>query len=255
MCERKGAGYTAMHDRDERGWPIPGTFNYDFWVCANCLRPARMVFEKLTHKTAPARATCIKSVVGDSAGRNIITWGTEVSGEKIKTMMFHAYPRKMDMDQGRNICLELWHKLDESIDTIRANPGHDMEHDKTRANTLAETIQLIMSPFYADTQAVLAESMTRWKARQDGTEHESPGLAESIWDPSTRFDGTPYSKEAESRARSRSGGARAAKPPVQFDEQKRTFIKHTLENGQMTPEVLAGMFNCSVEDIKGVMDK
>lgn len=228
-----------------------GTRNYDFWVCAECHLPTRMVFEKLTNRYAPARATHISSVVGDSAGRNILTWGTPVSGEKIKTMMFHPYPRKADMDQGRNICLELWQKLDYEIDTIRSQNAQLTEYNKTRATALSEVIALIMSPFYADSTAVLQESMNRWTARQEGRDHESPGLAEAIWDPITRFDGTPYSREAEAKARS--GGAKTA-PKAKLDEQKVTFIKHSLANGSMTPEVLAGMFACTVEDIKAAND-
>lgn len=256
-CGKQSKGYTAMHEKDEKGRPDPLTFNYDFWVCANCMRPSQMVFMKLTNRYTPKRATHMRSVHGHGDGRTTIRWATEKSGETLTTMVFHAYPRKVDMpgvhDQGRDVCVELWHKLDNTIDQIRGGQVDVqlLEFEKVRASTLADTIALIMSPFYADTNAVLAESMTRWKARQEGREHESPGLAESIWDPLSRFDGTPYSREAEQRARN--GGA-AAKTRVQFDEQKITFIKHTLENGQMTPEVLAGMFNCTVDDIKAAVE-
>jgi len=172
-------------------------------------------------------------------------------GTKVQTMVFKAYPRKVDMDQGRNVCVELWHKLDGLIDEIRApqTSVHD-EYNKAQANMLAEVIALVMSPFYEDSTAVLRESMVRWEARQEGREHESPGLAEAIWNPNTRFDGTPYSEESERRVRT---GA-APKPQVVFDAQKIAFIKHCLENGTQSPEVLAGMFECTVVDIKGVLD-
>lgn len=240
--KQASAGYTAM---PEEG----GGFNYHFWVCANCHKPSFLVFEKVTYMHVPKRATAILSVVGTGDGRNMLTWATAVSGERIKTMTFNPYPRKVDMvDQGRDVCLELWRSLDAKIDTIRGPEPTDTELHKEAALTYAKVIALVMSPFYADQQAVLAESMNRWKARQEGRDHESPGLAESIWDPATRFDGTPYSKEAEAKARTR-----GAKPKVKLDDQKINFIKHCLENGTMTPEVLAGMFDVSVDDIKAVV--
>lgn len=239
-CGKSGkAGFTRQQDSD-------------LWLCGNCRRPSRMVVQKLTLGHAPQRATGITSVVGTGDGRHILTWSTNVSGERIKTVMFHPYPRKVDMqDQGRNICLELWTGLDSMIDEIRnvQIPEHTRAERQIEARLLAKVIALVMAPFYEDDTAVLRESMTRWKARQDGQEHESPGLAEAIWNPNTRFDGTPYSEDSERRTRAGS----APKAKVVFDEQKITFIKHCLENGLQTPEALAGMFNCSIEDIKAVV--
>lgn len=234
-CGKDGKmGYTRLAD--------------DLWVCANCKRPTRMVFTKLTLNHAPRQATGISSVIGDDAGRNILTWTTTVSGEKIKTMMFHAYPRKVDMDQGRNICLELWKSLDASITGIREATIHsDQEWHKFRARAQCEVIALIMAPFYENADAVGHEALKRYDARKEGRDHESPGLAEAIWNPNTRFDGTPYSEESESKAR-----RSPAKPKVALDDQKVNFIKHCLSTGSQTPEVLAGMFSVSVDDIKAL---
>lgn len=115
--------------------------------------------------------------------------------------------------------------------------------------TLAGVLALLMSPFYADDKAVLAESMNRWKARQESREHQTPGLAESIWDPSMRFDGTPFSEAAEGRARS--SGVPA---PVRLDDQKRNFIKTMLDSGGMSAATLAGMFEVSTEVIEANYD-
>jgi hypothetical protein len=230
------AGYTALTP--------------DLWVCANCKRPSQMVFEKLTRRYAPRNATGIRSVVGTGDGRSVIRWSTDKSGETVTTMVFQAYPRKVDMDQGREVLVTFWQELDNDIDVIRepSNPPELVAEKKVRATTLAEMLAVLMSPFYADHKAVLAESMTRWNARREGRDHESPGLAEAIWNPSTRFDGTPYSEEAEAKARGPKAG-----PKVQLDDQKIAFIKHCLENGSQTPEVLAGMFSCSVDDIKAAV--
>src|SRR5215217_4878935 len=110
----KDVGFTAMHEKDEKGNPISDSFNYDFWVCALCMKPTRMVFENMTNRYAPVRAVGIMSASGTGDGRWIIRWSTEVPGEVIETMTFNTYPREMKMlhDQGRNVCLELWQRLD-----------------------------------------------------------------------------------------------------------------------------------------------
>lgn len=242
ICGKQNkAGYSAMHERDSSGAPIRGTFNYDFWVCANCLRPSQRVFIELTNRYAPRAAVSIVSAVGHGDGRSTITWATSKPGERIQTMTFRAYPRRTDMtDQGRDVCIELWKRLDSAIDTIRSGTPTP-EQDKARASALAEVIALVMEPFYWDPQAVLKESMTRWTARQEGREHESPGLAETLWKP------------ASPDAPARNGGAKP-KPVVKLDGQKITFIKHCLNNNIQTAETLAGMFDCTIDDIKAAMD-
>ena len=154
-------------------------------------------------------------------------------------------PDGKETDQGRTILVELWHWLDEEIDIIRGGlPPEVVEIEKARAVTLSETIALIMSPFYADTNAVLSESMVRWTARQGGSDHESPGLAETIWDPGSRFDGTPYSRENQARIE-----AGKAEPAV-LDTAKQGFIKMQLDSGSFKPAELAKMFEVSEEVIK-----
>lgn len=248
--QHKAGGYTAAQALDAE----PHDFNYDFWVCSNCKKPTRLVFEKVTHMYAPKSATALLSIRKDQTGRAMLTWAGTESGSRIQTMTFHPYPRKVDMaDDGRDICVELWRRLDACIDQIRGVQvdAQLIEFEKIRAQQLADVIVLVMSPFYADQTAVLKESMTRWTARQESREHESPGLAETIWHPNTRFDGTPYSEENEKKVRN--SGARTTKPPAQLDEQKVTFINHCLQNGTMDIKTLAGMFNCSEDDIKAVV--
>lgn len=241
------SGYTAM-PQPEKG---PHAFNYDFWVCANCHCPSRMVWEKVTGRYSPARATSMRSLSGKADGTQVITWGTDVPGETIQTVVFFPYPRTKvnGMDQGRNHLLTIWQKLDHCVDQIKSG-SIQAEYYKAQATAYADVIAQLMNMFYADVPAVSAEALARWTARQEGREHQSPGLAEFEWDPATRFDGTVYSRDNEAAVIA----AKGSKPKVVFDEQKTTFIKHTLSNGQMTPEVLADMFNCTADDIKAVLD-
>lgn len=205
-----------------------------------------------------ARATAVLSTHGKTDGTWITRWATEVSGERIETMNYSPYLRKVDMPQndGRGHLVKLWERLDEHIELIKFVMGggkdpEDVNLTKARATELSVVIAQLMSPFYSDSIAVLQEAQARWSARVEGREHESPGLAESIWDPNTRFDGTPYSRDAVAKVRN--GGA-LSKKTVVFDDTKINFIRHCLETGSQTPEVLAGMFGCTVDDIKAAVE-
>lgn len=224
----------------------------DLWGCTRCSLPTRQVFEGVTHGMyILAGATALLSYEGHGDGRATLTWGM-ADGSKVRTMVFKPYPRKVDMDQGRNILVELWRRLDSNIEQIRSIQTDSalLDYEKAQANCMAATIALIMPTYYEDSTAVLRESMNRWKAHQADEEHVTPGLAESIWDPSTRADGTPWSRENESKARSE------AKPRIliKLDDQKTAFVKHSLANGVLTAEKMAEMFGCTVDDIKAAND-
>ncbi len=201
----------------------------------------------------PVGATALLSYNGHSDGRATLTWAIK-DGTRRQTMVFQPYPRKVGMDQGRNVLVDLWHRLDVKIDQIRQTGDVADPSWKTQAITLAEVIQLIMPAFYPDKDNVLAESMNRWRARQAGTEHESPGLAESLWDRNTQADGTPYSRESESKARARNNGAQSQQAVVKLSDQHITFIKHSLKTGALTAEKMAEMFKVSVDVIKAAND-
>ena len=195
----------------------------------------------------PRNATACLSWVGSSDGTAVTSWRVKDSPDRIKTLNFFPYPflKVNNVDQGRNHLLALWGKLDDSIDIIRANQTADMEHEKTRALTLAEVIQQLMHMFYADTNSVLAESMSRWEARQEGREYESPGLAESHWDPTVRAAAIQKATVARNKQ---------TITPKPLDDQKAAFVKHSLESGAMSPEELAKMFGVSIEVIKATVD-
>lgn len=244
---RDGAknGFTANRFED-------GTFNYDLWVCSDCLQPTRTVFEKLTNRLTPHNAVGLMSVVGSEDGTQILRWRLK-DKTIVSTMNYHPYPRKVDMAPGRAHLVKFWEELDTLIDSIRDDSGvanPHIEDYKIKATTYAEVLAELMHPFYADHTAVLQESMARWQARKEGIVRQTPGLAEAIWDPNTRFDGTPYSRESEAKVRTRSGGAPGKPIPAALDEQKKTFIKTMLSNGSMDATTLASMFEVSVEVIE-----
>jgi hypothetical protein len=244
-CGKQGkAGYTAMPD--ENGGPHDR--HYDYWVCANCLLPSRLIFEGITMSLAPARATRLVAYIGHTDGTATLRWATEISGERIETMTYLPYPRTGDnkMDQGRSHLVTLWNRLDGYIDDIRGNYSPDLsEYNKACATTLASTLALLMGAYYPDTNAVLAESMTRWEARQKGRMHESPGLAEHHWAPAPPADAPP---------RRTAQPATPKQPAAKLTDQQVTFIKHSISNSIQTPAVLASMFGVTEADVKAAFD-
>lgn len=240
-CKKKDS-FTAAPKLD--GGPYE--LNYSFWVCSQCLRPSRLVFIAVTSRYVPRDAVAFLSLDSDGEGRQFLTWAGKESGDRIRTMVFIPYPRKIDMpnSQGRDVLVELWNGLDSMIDDIRKPNFLDQQQAALRqaeARILAKVISLIMAPFYEDDTAVLRESMARWTARKEKRDHESPGLAESIWDPATRFDGTPYDTDA--------APAPVKSIPV-LDETKANFVRHQLNNGLMDVNTLATMFEVPVESIQ-----
>lgn len=243
----KGAGYIARRRPDQ-----PYDPDEMLLVHSDCLKPTLQYFKSEFEMLAPIGATAILSTNGVEEGIHIHTWATETQGQRIQTMTFHPYPMKVDMPKphrdGRSILVELWSDLDDAIDQVKVAGPEQIEACKASATAYALVIAKIMHPFYENGIAVLREAQVRWLKRQEGTaaDHQSPGLAESIWNPNTRFDGTPYSnaevkrRQAEAPPRQERKPA-AAKEAVKLDDTKIAFIKHSLQTSSLTVEQLAAM--------------
>ena len=243
-CTGSDKSFTAMPKRDDNGDIIPFAFDYDFWVHTKCLKPSRLVFEWETKMHAPASATVLLSSHGKRDGTFINTWAGLDSGSRITTMTFNPYMKRPDMtvDSGRHHLLNIWKKLDDAIDKIRSIPSPvpaNHESDKGMALAYADVLSQLMQPFYPERDDVLAESMARWTARQEGREHESPGLGEKYWQPT-----------ATTEMRSVGAPVVKAKPRVELDATKIKFIQHSIATGVMDAEALAGMFNVPVEQVQ-----
>lgn len=158
----------------------------------------------------PYKAKAILSTVGHLDGTYTHRFALD-DGSIVETMTYHPYPFKDSaMTEQRDSLLKFWQELDDCVDQIRGEQNDVVlyEAEKVRATTYAEVLAYLMHRFYPDAQAVLRESMARWKARQAGELHVTPGLAEELWSPDTRFDGTPYSRSSEGSVRS--GGTATA---------------------------------------------
>jgi hypothetical protein len=111
-------------------------------------------------------------------------------------MYFHPYPQKVDMPSQDDLLVELWNKLDNAVDDLKKLPSFNEDYIRGECFAFSQAIHIVMRPFYPARVDVVKEAMVRWEARQAGTEHESPGLAETIWRPETDWMGhTPTKSE------------------------------------------------------------
>jgi len=223
-----------------------------YWqLCATCGKPSHVVQKKEPDIYAPHPEAHMAGVVIGTDGISTTLW-VMPSGDRIKTINYLPYPRRgQDMSHGRDQLLTFWKALDDQIDHINHPPeGTDsMSHyeAKVRARTYCEVLAHLMVGYYEDSNAVGHEAMARYSARVAGTEHITPGLAEHIWNPASRWDGTVYS--TESLAKVRSDGA-TTKPIKTLPDNKVAFIKHSLETGTIPADELATMFNVSMDTIQ-----
>lgn len=107
----------------------------------------------------------------------------------------HACPRK-EGPMGSSIIEQAWAQLDSQVDAImglmtlcQRAEAEQVPHVQLReqltvaqakARGKAEILALMMTPIFADADAVAAESALRWQARQQGQVRQTPGV-----DPAT----------------------------------------------------------------------
>lgn len=238
---------SGARDRDTGyAWPnISGQGDQRVMVHANCRKPSRMVFEKETFMYVPRSATAMLSASGKITGIHEVTYATQAG--KVVCLFYHPYPRRsMDPNPGRHLLMELWRKLDAEVDGLKTVNNPHAEYHKNRARAFAEVIADFMSAFYPTANDVVREALVRHDARVAGTEHETPGLAEHLWDPTKNIDGTD-------RISFSSGPAKkaAAKPAAKLNEQQQIFVRKALADG-MKADVLAGMFKVPEADIESL---
>jgi hypothetical protein len=155
------------------------------------------------------------------------------------------------MHQGRALLQETWKLLDEATDKIMSFNKDPWSPDnigltgaKAEARAYANVLTLFMKPFFNSADDIVREAVKRHKARVNGEERQTPGLAEHIWDPTKNWDGSD-----------RVSFENTPKPKVSVLEAKlqpeqKVFVQKALADGIMDPAALAGMFKVSISVIE-----
>ena len=155
-------------------------------------------------------------------------------GVKKTVLAYHPYPFGVNVTERRHYLLELWKLLDQEVVNIKVphNPGH--EYHKARAGAISEVIHMLMSDFYPTRDDVVREALARWEHRNDSpNDHETPGLAEKLWDPLQR---TPAAAAQKPKATGR-----------ELTEDEIQAAKSGVAAGMFTVEQLADMFKTTPE--------
>lgn len=92
---------------------------------------------------------------------------------------------------------EIWGYLDEEVDIFKNEEATEEERNMAgvRARAHCRTLLLFMRPIFHSEDEIVKESIKRWKARQAGEEHETPGLLHATY--KTLTDGDPWYKAAD----------------------------------------------------------
>jgi Arc/MetJ-type ribon-helix-helix transcriptional regulator len=238
-CKTSDGGYT---------WPNTSGQGQVMMVHGICRKPSRMVLEKETSMYAPRTATAVLGASGKQTGIHEVTFVTPAG--KVVCLFYHPYVRKMGMENhpGRHLLLEIWQKLDEEVYGLKVADSPHTEYHKNRARAFAETLALLMAPFYPTADDVVREAVARWQARQAGESHDTPGLAEHLWDPMKNMDGSPRTVVGNGTAtKSRTT---KTKTQVGLQPQQEAFIRKALADKVMDAPSLAAMFKVDMSAIE-----
>ena len=153
---------------------------------------------------------------------------------------------------------QMWNLLDAKCDIIMtADPldnsikRADRERAQNEARGLAEGLAIIMYPFMESPNAVVKAAVARFNARVAGTQHETPGLGEHMFDPHFNHDGTPrvqVSRPAPARTAIKAP-VKSTKPAKQLSDKEKETIKQMLASKMMAPDELSKMFDVPLATI------
>lgn len=245
-CKSKGkteSGYTRPPDSG-------------LWVCGKCLQPTRLVFEWITSMRAPKNATAVLGSKGKANGIWHVEFAT-TTGERKTVLYFLPYPKRPEMEKTNPGALleSVWAALDAKMDIIMAGEPDPWSHEqmeahktwvrtKNEARGIAETLAILMDPFFTDPNEVAKEAARRYKARQAGDDsYETPGLASEIWEPKS-----PLKDETIRKATTPRKAIGKPLPPEAV-----AGAKKALESGKFTVSQIAQMYGVSDEAVKSAV--
>ena len=156
------------------------------------------------------------------------------------------------MEVGRSLLLDTWKLLDSKVDIIMSEPNdphgdNSVEAEarsraKYEARGIAEVLANFMSPFFDSADDIVREAVARYKARSSGADHETPGLAEEIWSPNRRWDGTLYDEKKPVKS--------GLKP---IDKKTMEGIKLAISAGILDEKGAAELYKVSIEQVRAVV--
>jgi hypothetical protein len=200
---------------------------------------------------APRNAVALISVHGRGDGINQITFALQ-DGEKETVLEVAGKPTVLE---------RLWVELDTTMDSLMNVASVPNAHEgqvqllRTRARAQAETLAILMSPFFNNADEIAREAKKRYDARKSGNEgYVTPGIAGEEYVPPAvpssppRAAGGQTGQSGVSRTKSSSSSSRRTGktlPPGAIPS-----IKEALEKKMFTVEQIARSYGLSVDEVK-----
>ena len=152
-------------------------------------------------------------------------------------------PTKVSWSVTRTLVEQLWDKLDVEYELIVEKKAVYIDTTKGRARAFAEAIAIFMPPFFSTADEVIREAGSRYRAKKDGEQYDTPGLG------SRRYEGAVRNDKPRATASTARPTSASAVP-----EDTRKAIKFALQSGMFTKEQLAKTYKLSV-DVVALIEK
>lgn len=236
-----------------RGFKKIDQLQGSLWGCENCGLPTRAVFKSLTAMRAPRGAVALISVFCRLDGINEITFA--LPGGERETVLEVA---------GKITVLErLWIELDTTMDALMAmaeagQVGEPTERLRIKARAQAETLAILMDPFFSSADEVAREAKRRFDARKRGDEsYKTPGLAGEEYVPPVTSSsaslprGDESSQTGTKRTSSRrAGGSGSAARTKTLPKDAIPSITQALESGMFTVAQIAKSYGLTEAQVR-----
>jgi hypothetical protein len=244
----------------------PGSPALRWWFCLRCNNFSHAHQEVQPVIRAPRKDTVGPlSSQGKVNGQWINTWATPEG--KVQTVEVKPYARKVPMSSSDPIVYTVWQHLMTKVAVILApteGPGDNAiqaqrrEQARYEARGVAETLAVLMNPFMETADDVVRHAVKKYKE----PDHEVPGLAEHLWDPSKNYDGSERVKVASPRSKPVARPKAAPRPASQNVDNHSTKepspeevdgIKFALDSGMFSKEQVCTTFGISMATLNRVM--
>lgn len=214
----------------------------ELWGCENCSKPTRAVFNKLTAMRAPRGATALLSMHGRRDGINQITFAKQ-GGERETVLEVAGKPTVLE---------RLWIELDTTMDALMELAMAEKSDEKAdllriRARAQAETLAILMDPFFTTADEIAREAKRRYDARRKGDEgYTTPGLAGEEYVPPA----PPVYKSDKSGPSTPSSSSRRSSKGKSLPPGAIASIKEGIEKGMFTVPQIAKSYGVTEQTVK-----
>jgi hypothetical protein len=143
----------------------------------------------------------------------------------------------------------LWLELDTTMDSLMNIAGVPMagtsaqesvEVLRIRARAQADTLAILMSPFFNNADEIAREAKLRWESRQKGEERITPGIAgEEYVPPAPKISATPTPKKKMTKPTGK-----------RIPESALVTVKQAIETKMFTVEQIAKTYGMTSEEVR-----